>query len=445
MAEQTQDPPIVQTQDPDSGPPSPAFKKMAEAFEKGMKEIDEARYAKQEQEKPSESTKKKTETKQEKPKPAQDADNVDSGGDKSAVSPAQKPDGGKTGDADVHVQPASDKPLEQPKKEEPQPETKPEDEIPEGLKNASPKARENFAKLKKDLGEKIKARQAEIAGLRRELDAEKAKSAAPVVDKSPELLKQIEQLQAERSQLVEQIERASLEASPRFQAKYSKAFAELQDTARAAAGETNTEKVLGLLQMPPSKYRKEALSAVMAEMNPVDQGMLSNVFFSADRLRTQRDAELANHKELLQQEQAAAMAHQTQEQQVQVAKREYLIQEVLKAAQDYEAFNDIEGDDAHNKDAALYREEIGQYIRGEIDEAASALLPVLAAQGQYLQNKKVPQLEAKIKELEGTIAEMSGANPKPTGGTKGEQQPEKKLKTFTEAFLEQWNGPALGA
>lgn len=407
----------VITQDPDQGPPSDLFGDMVSKLERNMKDWEQSRF--------------KSADDQSKPASTTEAEDVDATRDSAATDEpakvdkdAAKPPGGK---------PASD---DQKPDESKTAEVKPDDEIPDLLKNKSRKVQDEFNNLRRIMQTKIEAKQAEILGLKKQLETKQPTDAKP--DATQGLIKEIEGLRSEKEKLIEQIERINYEASPRFQQKYGAEFAAIEASVKDAAGE-HADKAMALLGMPPSKPRKEALNKILSELEPADIGQLSNAFARMDFVRSARDAELANHKEILRQEESALIAQRAQQEEITKAKRQFMVAEVLKAAEKFEAFQPIDGDTEHNVEVENYKREIAEYINGEVDEVYSAFLPVLAAEGQYLKAKKVPALEEKVKELEQTISKLTGSNPKAKGATKSESTEAKRPEGFVDAFLKNWD------
>lgn len=411
MAEETavqpNDPKIVSKMDPgkemsDSG----TFQDMVAKLESGMNEWNESRYKQ-----PDAPATKQPDKPQEK---------------KPEAPPEQKP-------SVEPKAPPADTPAVKP---EEKPATDEEEPVPAIIK--SKKAADEFRTLQRNLKAQIRAKEQQILGLRAQVEQAKHAPLTPQADP-----KELEQLKAEREQLIEQIERANLESSPRFKGRFEKMFSEIEAMAKDAAGEQGDEAV-ALMKMPQSKYRKDRLNQMVAEMAPADQTALVLAFSRMDQAKAERDNALSNHREYLQQIQAEEIAKESERETLEKAKREYIIKQVLEVANDFEAFKPIEGDEEHNAEADEYRREIAAFINGEIDQTHSAFLPILAAEGQYLKTKKVPALEAKIKELETVISDIKGANPKLDGAkTKETDREVSRPKGFSEAFKELWKGPNL--
>jgi len=346
-------------------------------------------------------------------------------------------------------EPAAKPPAPAAKPEEPKPPADaPEpphhdEDVPSVIK--SPKAADEFRRLKSTLSEQIKAKQDEILGLKKQLDDEKTKVAQVKVEPS-ELEKQLQVLKAERDGLASQLEEVALERSPSFRKKYESRFAAAVEQAKASAGE-HAEKIEMLASMSP-KDRKVALNAILEDLETSDQLSLVSALNSFDTARREREMELRDHHQVAQARMEEELVQQKRQQEVLEAKREYVTKEVLKAARSFEAFTPVDGDDEHNRMVQEYERDVASFIAGKVDDAAAAFLPVLAAEGQFLKQRRVPALEAKIKELEGTITKLSGssASVKEGSGSKDDKAATgraEKAKGFIDAFREVYSGPKL--
>lgn len=409
MPEEPKQTPPVTT--PAAEPPASRFQEMVAKLENEMGQWNEARY--KQPQPPQETKETPKESPKESPKEAP----------KEAAKPSETPK--------APVEPAAEKtpPVEANDDDEP---------VPAIIK--SQKAADEFRNLRRTLKSQIKAKEAEIFGLKKKV--EEVSHTQPVITQTPSIdVKEFERLKTEREQLVDQIERVSLEASPRFKAKFDKVTTEIEASAKDAAGE-KAEEALSLLKMTPSKYRKEKLNEIVADLGPADQSALVIAFARMDQARAEKEDVLNNHREYIQQLQSEELAKQQEQQSLAQAKREYIIKQAMEVAKDFEAFQHKEDDPTHNAEADEYRSEVAAFINGQIDETHSAFLPILAAEGQYLKAKKIPALEAKIKELETVINEMKGSNPKLEGAkTKESDRETRKQKGFAEAFSEHWKGP----
>lgn len=319
-----------------------------------------------------------------------------------------------------------------------------ETDVPSVIK--SPKAADEFRKLKSILSSQIKAKQDEILGLKKALDEEKTKVAKTTVAPS-DLEKQMEVLKQERDQLLTEIESVALERSPAFKRKYETRFKSAMEQAKSAAGE-QLPKVEAIMAMPPSPQRKSLLNEVLDELDTADQLTLVTAVHAYDSAKQERETELGSPKLSLQQIEEQTLLEKQKTEQILKAKQDFVLGEVLKAAQSFEAFQRNDKDEEHNKLVDEYEKDVALFIRGQVNDAAAAFLPVLAAEGQYLKQNRIPQLEQKIKELEATITKLggAGASVKDGSSSKADQAKEGRSevkKGFVEAFREAYSGPPI--
>lgn len=317
------------------------------------------------------------------------------------------------------------------------------DDVPAIIK--SPKAADEFRKLKSILSKQIKDKQDEILGLKKQL-VEKTTEVAKAKLEPTEAEKQLELLKAERDELNKQLETVALERSPAFRKRYESKLTQALEQAKSAAGE-HADKI-ETIAAASGKQRKELLSSVLEELDTADQLGLVAALNAHDAILRERNDELANHHATLKAQQDMDILANQQAEEVKMAKRQYVLNEVLKAAKSFEAFQTRNGDDEHNALVSDYENDVALFIAGKVDDAAAAFLPVLAAEGQYLKQRRVPELESRVKELEATITKLTGAPPSPKDGTSSKDDKvaagrAEKAKTFIEAFRDAYAGPPL--
>lgn len=326
---------------------------------------------------------------------------------------------------------AKPEPTKPPVKTEPaRTETKPAvEDVPPTIKG---KAADEFRNLRSTLTTQIESTKAELATHQAKvvtLEAEIAAAKKTQVVTPEELTK----LKGERDDLLSRVERLSLAESPQFQAKYSRAFQHARESAAAAAGEKNKDVVAAILEMPPSATRKAQLGEVLKGLDPVDQMALSVAINEMDRTRGDRDAELSNHRAAIQRMNEENLLTAKQQQDRELAKRQILSVNALKAAQEnFTAFKPDENDPEVAGRIADLQKDIDATLSGNITESQRAMLPVIAAQGVFLQTVQVPKLEARIAELEAELTARAAANPEPARS--GKQQEFASEKPGQSAF-----------
>ncbi len=251
----------------------------------------------------------------------------------------------------------------------------------------------------KNMGELLKTKETEIEQLKK----------VPVADP-----KELELLKSERDSLSTKLESVALERSEKFQAHYQGLF----DTAIAAAKEAvgpdtnDQERVEHLMQLKPSKHRKEALSEIVAQLpTELDKLNLANAFQEMDRARSERDKQLVNAKDNLQKLQLVEASERTRMADLQKGERRDRVEKVLTLAGNLDAFSRIDGDDGHNNLIAARTERARKALMGELPENELMLMPLLAEEAVHLRENVMPRLIAKLKEMETAITQLSGAQP----------------------------------
>lgn len=306
----------------------------------------------------------------------------------------------KAKESEKKEEPAKSK--EEPKKETP----KEEDEVPKILKG---KAADEFRNLRSKLTAQIEARSHELTAAREELA--QAKAAVDKAKSSPAATpEELAALRKERDELQSHLERVSLEQSPGFQKRYSNRVQQVAENAVAAAGE-NKDAVMAVLQLPPSPARKKQLNALLSEMEQSDQISITVAVNEMDRIRMEREHELANHKETLRREQEAAILENQQREDATQAFRNHTLKQVLSLApKHFEVFQRT-GDaekDALVDDAV---KDVTDFISGKVDEAKAAFLPVIAAEGLYIKDHVLPGLKAELAEAQKMLKEIGMSSP----------------------------------
>lgn len=310
------------------------------------------------------------------------------------AEPAKQADGKPQAE---QQKPADAKP--EPAKTDPKP-----DDIPEIIK--SPKAADEFRKLKalkEAAAQEAEKTKAELAQAKAELEAAIKRPAV-----KPE---EVEALKKERDEILSQFERVSLEHSPAFQAKFQPVVDAIRQNAIAAAGDKNKDAVSHILELGPSDTRKKALAAITEGMDQLDAIQLTMAVTQMDGVRNERARMLANHRETLkaQEEQAAAIAQY--EEQQRKAKAEALKARVVEIAREkYDAFKDDGTPEAKTR-VMDYLADVEKTLTGKLTDSEMAMLPVLAAEGDYIKQHELPKLKARVAELEEQLAKVGSSLP----------------------------------
>lgn len=274
----------------------------------------------------------------------------------------------------------------------------------------------------------------------KELEAIRAKAIS--TDPNPELQKQLDELRTEKEKYLQQLETVALERSERFSSAFQKVFDASLARAKEAAG-TNAEKVEHLIQLPPSKWRKERIQEVAETLPDMDRAALSMAITEYDRARADRDDALKNSRENLKKVQALDAERSQREQQLNAARVDAAIKSVMEKARSREAFQTKEGQDAHNASVKANEMEVERFLRGQMSADAIAEIPLDAIEGRRLRSVVVPDLQKRLAEAEAALKEYQTATPgttgpvskqqaKPSGGENtGERRP------FMDQFLKQ--------
>lgn len=275
----------------------------------------------------------------------------------------------------------------------------------------------------------------------KELEAIRAKAIA--TDPNPELQKQLDELRTEKEKYLQQLETVALERSERFTSAFQKVFDSSLARAKEAAGD-NAEKIDHLIQLQPSKWRKERIQEVAETLSDMDRAALSMAITEYDRARADRDEALKNSRENLKKVHALDAEKSQREQQLNAARVEAAIKSVMEKARSREAFQIKEGQDAHNAAVKANEMEVDRFLRGQMSAEAIAEIPLDAIEGRRLRSVVLPELQKRLAEAEAALKEYQTAKPgttgpvakqqaKPTGGENtGERRP------FMDQVIKNW-------
>ena len=302
------------------------------------------------------------------------------------------------------------------------------------------KVGESFAKLKQAQKERMAAKDAEIERLR--ADITQTPQTATVSPQLEALQKERDSLLAEKEQWAAQIEKTNLAASPRFNAKYIPRVESALATIKDAAGD-NADQLSQIAQVPPGPHRRQLIDNAIGELSIADQARIGTAIATLDQVNSEKNSELSNHKQTLENLTAQDRLAQAQASKVESLRLDETISRVLShATKELEAFKEIEGDDAHNASIQETIAEVAMCLRGEAPADVIPYLPILAAEGNYLKTHKVPAMQAEIDSLKNTISKLTGSTASPADGVSTTEKPGDgaEAPTFMSTFMKNFPG-----
>jgi hypothetical protein len=292
-------------------------------------------------------------------------------------------------------------------------------------------ARAAAEKERDDFKTKLLSKENEFLQLQTKLKAE---------DKTPEFTKELESIKAEKDKLLEKLEAIDLEKSPRFAEAYSKAFTSASTRAKDAVGTDKAELVEQLLQMAPSKFRKERLNEIREDLTGIDQGQFDIAVAEWDRAQKDKADALANSKENFTKMKAMDAERTQRENQLRQVSLQATTSRALEVARAYKAFQVVEGDEAHNASVKQNEDRVAKFFRMELPTEELFTIPIVAAEGRRLAEKVVPALEKEVAELKAALAQASSATPRVEGGQRHPAVGGGEKKGFVETFTDNWKG-----
>lgn len=246
--------------------------------------------------------------------------------------------------------------------------------------------------------------------------------------------KEKEALQVERDRFKTQLETVALERSEEFSSFYQEKFDTALKKAKDAVG-TESERIEQLMQLPPTKWRKEQINAIRDELIGSDQGQLDIAISQYDEARSDKEAKLkdskTNYAKLIQMQTDRA----AQDRLSTDKRREAITASVLTLAKDYDSFKPSD-DTNHNATVAQNEEFVKKFITGRLEGTDLALMPILATEAKRYKDVVVPALAKQVEELKAALAQYQGANPTPAGGSRVDAKGQPK--GFIDTFNEMW-------
>ena len=241
-------------------------------------------------------------------------------------------------------------------------------------------------------------------------------------------------IKAERDKLQAHLETVALEKSETFSSFYQEKFDTAIKAARDASG-AEADKIEQLMNLPPTKWRKEQINAIREELTGVDQGQLDIAIAEFDRARADKESKLkdskTNYKKLMEIEADRAAQNKLATDK----RREAVTASVLTLAKDFDSFKPSD-DAATNAAVAKNEDFVRRFIGGQMEGTDLALMPILAVEAKRYKESVIPSMAKQIEELKAALAQYQGANPNPTGGTRVDSKG--GPKSFMDAFNEAW-------
>lgn len=316
------------------------------------------------------------------------------------ATPPKKPDDkkGEPPAVDVNVFMAN---AEKPDDKKPKPTPAPEEPEPDEIKAANQKVRHAFAQIR-----------TKAAQLQEELN--KAKSAQPAPQSQPagqiaeQLLQNkniIDQLQAQLNKAYDEIGKFSLEADPRFKAKYSAKqediLEQVKDTLKE--WEIKDSDVVELIKATP-KERIDLLN----EKAPDAMAVIAPMLTQYDHYERLKRMEIEKYKET---KQALEMEYATAKEQADRAGRtEMFKQAAMKVLQDgHTILQPVEGNEEWNHNVSILHQQIrGLFEKDDpLAQSHSMILGVIAP----IYKKLYENTAEKLKGVEKEMKERYGAKP----------------------------------
>ncbi len=290
-------------------------------------------------------------------------------------------------------------------------------EDPDALFKEAPKGpvkHEHFERVQKKALEEVTRARAELEQLR----AEAAKT-KPSDQLSPELVKQMEDLKAEREQLLERLGQADYARTPEFESKFTvkeqQIATALTETVEAAGADKDL--VSSLLHVGIKK-RMEMLDN--AEITPSAKSRIDALLVRYDEVQSDKVAELANWKS----KSAARQQQQQAEQQARAAQeeKEYdtAFDEISKELFETEPFRIIAGQDKWNAVAEKNRANARELLKGGLSAKAVVRGGIHAAGYETLLGM-FRKVQATAKSQAAEIAKLRGNSPLPASRAPNEK------------------------
>lgn len=292
--------------------------------------------------------------------------------------------------------------------------------------NLSPELKPNWKRLR----EEKKAAQKELETLRAEVAKIKGNGHG-----SEEWLKEKETLVKEREDLLGRLQASAIERDPRFQAYFNGREKFFVEQAKKLGGEQGP-KLSAVLAMPDSDARSRALDEIMVELPISAQSRVGSLVNDIDRLRSEKDTELAKASETF----TAMQQKQQNEHREFQARANNLMEETIKSwsdpAKGIPVFQKREGDEEWNKSVDLAIARSKHIYSGQMTIEEKARASLWAAAAPQLLNE-LRARDKRISELEKSQTELKAAQPG-SGSGQGQSDATPSEEKPDDMPLAQW-------
>jgi hypothetical protein len=231
--------------------------------------------------------------------------------------------------------------------------------------------------------------------------------------------KEYDTVKRHNAELLERMQTIAVEKDPRFESYFKQKTDTAIALAKQAVGDSHSERVSKLLQLPDSDWRTEQLETVMSELGPTRQSRLGAAIVEMDRINLERSTAISKSKENWEAMQKADRDR------VQGQKQEFerTFQDTLQKWSDPKKglalFQNKDGDEAHNAEVAQRVETARNILNLNLsaDQLSKAALWSAAAPG-LLKNQMA--LAQENKALKAELESLKAGGPELKGGTEGE-------------------------
>lgn len=275
----------------------------------------------------------------------------------------------------------------------------------------------------KAIKEKAKAAEARAAEFEQKhslvaKEYEEFRKKAVDLAKAEELTKTLKSVEAEREKYRTELETVALERSETFTKQFKVRFDEAINRATEAVGKEDADKIQQLMNLPPSKWRKERINEIREKLEGVDQGQLDIAIADYDRANNEKSEALKNSKENYQRLQGVEAERANRMKELREQQLKANAASVLAMAKDkYEAFKPGETEESKAM-ASANADKLNRFFLGQLKGEELMELPIKAAEADRL----TAALAATTKELEEAkeaLKKYQGSTPKPSGDKAG--------------------------
>lgn len=221
-------------------------------------------------------------------------------------------------------------------------------------------------------------------------------------------LEEREKLAKEREQLIATVETVNLERSPRFQNWFTSERDKHLRVALKHVPAAQQEAVKDILLNNPADPK---LDEILEPLSKTAQRLVTGAIEGLEKLKMEREEALSKGSEKWKELQAHERAEAEKAANARKAQMQKLADAAIARARNLPAFQQRDGDEAHNS-AIKEREAIVKAtVLGQLDEDTMVAVPGMALEGLRLRDHVVPALEKKIAEQEKLIKSLQQASP----------------------------------